>query len=276
MAYPPATWRLLLSPSAAGAANMAVDEAILNAVAEGGAPATLRFFRWAPPCLSLGYAQPLAEVDRARLRARGWDIVRRPTGGRAILHTDELTYSVVAPLAEPRVAGGVVESYRQLSAGLMRGLELLGLPVRADKEYDPPEGGPPKGPVCFEVPSNYEITFGSRKLLGSAQLRRQGVMLQHGTLPLAGDMARICEVLRFNSDDERSQAQARVRARAATAGEALGREVSWDEAAAALGRGFGEALELTLAPGGLLEQEQGAAQQLRAGKYAAEAWTARL
>ena len=100
-----------------------VDEAILLAVAAGEAPPTLRFFAWQPPCLSLGFSQPQADVDLDRLQALGWGLVRRPTGGRAILHTDELTYSVIASLAEPRVAGAVVESYRHLSEGLLRGLK---------------------------------------------------------------------------------------------------------------------------------------------------------
>src|SRR5260221_14259042 len=108
--YAPATWRLVHSPLADGAANMAIDEAILRAVAAGQAPPTLRFFGWTPPCLSLGYAQPAAEVDAERLNQLGYGLVRRPTGGRAILHTHELTYSVIAPMDEPRVRGGGVES----------------------------------------------------------------------------------------------------------------------------------------------------------------------
>ncbi len=265
---------------------MAVDEAILLTVAEGNAPPTLRFFGWTPPCLSLGYAQPVADVDLDRLRARGWDLVRRPTGGRAILHTDELTYSVVAPMTEPRVAGGVVESYRRLSAGLMRGLEILGLTVHADKSEKiqvsnskiqtpnhPITSSP--NPVCFEVPSNYEITAGGKKLLGSAQVRKRGVVLQHGTLPLTGDIARICEALRFDSDDERQRAAARVRQRAATVLEVLGREVSWERAAAGMAQGFAEALNLRLEAGALSAREAKLAVKLREEKYAAEAWNKR-
>jgi len=136
--YAPATWRLVHSPLADGALNMAIDESILRAVAEGAVPPTLRFFGWTPPCLSLGYAQPAGEVDGERLDRLGYGLVRRPTGGRAILHTDELTYSVIAPWTSA-VRGGVVESYQQLSAGLMRGLAHVGLAVRADKEYSRPK-----------------------------------------------------------------------------------------------------------------------------------------
>jgi lipoate-protein ligase A len=274
--YRRARWRLLLSPPADGPTNMAVDEALLIAVAEGAAPPTLRFFRWEPPCLSLGYAQPASEADPARLSALGWDLVRRPTGGRAILHTDELTYSVIAPMTEPRVVGGVIESYRQLSAGLRRGLELLGLRVRADKAYALGDEREAKGPVCFEVPSNYEITAGDRKLLGSAQVRKRGVVLQHGTLPLSGDVTRICEALHLDSEADRERLRARVRARATTVAEALGRAVSWEEAAGAMARGFAEALNLELEPAWLTPAEREWVGRLREEKYAAAAWNGRV
>jgi lipoate-protein ligase A len=260
---------------------MAVDEAILLAVAEGSAPPTLRFFGWTPPCLSLGYAQSASDVDLDRLRARGWELVRRPTGGRAILHTDELTYSVVAPMAEPRVLGGVIESYRQLSAGLLRGLEILGLAVRADHQYSLAQSPnhpitQSSNPVCFEVPSNYEITANGKKLLGSAQVRKRGAVLQHGSLPLVGDIGRICEALRFDSEDERQRARARVRQRAATVLDVLGREVSWESAAAALARGFAEALNLALEQSPLTENERALAEKLRQEKYAMREWNERV
>ncbi len=279
-AYPPATWRLLHTPFTNGPRNMAIDEAILLANAAGDSPPTLRFFGWTPPCLSLGYAQPGHEADRDRLRALGMDVVRRPTGGRAILHTDELTYSVIAPMDEPRVVGGVVESYQHLSAGLAHGLERLGLTVRADKQYSAAEAGPAKGPVCFEVPSNYEITVGlgdrPHKLLGSAQVRKQGVVLQHGTLPLAGDISRIVEVLVFESEAARQTAAARVAQRATTLGAVLGRAVSWAEAAAAMAAGFSAALNLTLVPGPLTAAEAALADQLYTEKYATDAWNYRI
>ena len=279
-AYPPATWRLLHTPFTTGPMNMAIDEAILLANAGGSAPPTLRFFGWTPPCLSLGYAQPRREVDTARLQAHGYDLVRRPTGGRAILHTDELTYSVIAPMDEPRVVGGVVESYQHLSAGLKIGLERLGLAVRADKQYAPTETSGPKGPVCFEVPSNYEITVSLdgrlHKLLGSAQVRKQGVVLQHGTLPLTGDTRRIVDVLVFDSEAERQTAAERVLQRAATLEAVLGRAIPWDEAAAAMAAGFSEALNLTLVPSPLTAAEAALAEQLCAGKYATAAWNDRI
>ena len=109
------TWRLIKTPPASGSWNMAVDEAILQAVGNGLVMPTLRLYSWKPACLSLGYAQPIGDVDTRQLEQRNWDIVRRLTGGRAILHTDELTYAVVGPQDNPHLIGGVLESYRRLS-----------------------------------------------------------------------------------------------------------------------------------------------------------------
>ncbi|MGD8244751.1 MAG: biotin/lipoate A/B protein ligase family protein [Anaerolineae bacterium] len=244
---------------------MSIDEAILRAVASGDAPPTLRFYAWDPPCLSLGRGQPVADVDRWAVQAAGYDLVRRPTGGRAILHIDELTYSVIAPEEEPRVAGGVVASYRRLSAGLVRGLERLGVAdIVADQRL---ENRDHEGPVCFEMPSDYEITVGGRKLVGSAQMRSQGVVLQHGALPLFGDIARICPLLASHPDSER------VRARAVAVDEVLGRAVPWDEAAEALAAGFAEALSLALEPGPLGAEVWAEARALRREKYATAEWT---
>ena len=274
--YARATWRLIRSAPADGPTHMAVDEAILRAVAAGLVPPTLRFYAWEPACLSLGRAQSVEDVDLEALRAAGFDLVRRPTGGKAILHVDELTYSVVAPQEEPRVAGGIVESYRRLSSGLVRGLERLGVAdLVADQRV---ENRGLKGPVCFEVPSDYEITVGGRKLVGSAQMRARGVVLQHGALPLYGDVARICPLLAAHPEP------ARVRARATTVEEALGafgsvqagRTVTWDEAAEAVAAGFSEALNLHFETGTLTDEERAWARQLRAAKYATEDWASRI
>ena len=149
-------------------------------------------------------------------RANGWGLVRRPTGGRAILHTDELTYSVIAPLNEERVYGSIIESYRRLSQALLEALHIIGLPARADKDHTLPENLKSGGPVCFEVPSNYEITFDGKKLIGSAQARRREGVLQHGSLPLTGDLARITTALVFPDEAARRAAGQRLLERAVT------------------------------------------------------------
>ena len=122
-------WRLLITSPACGAWNMAVDEAILEYIGYRDSLPTLRLYAWEPACVSLGHAQPFSDVDTNRLKEHGWEVVRRATGGRAILHTDELTYSVIAPNDEPRVEGSVLESYNRLAQALLLAVKNLNLPV---------------------------------------------------------------------------------------------------------------------------------------------------
>lgn len=270
------TWRLIQSPPARGAFNMGLDEAILESVSSGQTPPTLRLYAWDPPCLSLGYAQPASDVDRDALERLGWDWVRRPTGGRAILHTDELTYSIATPIGDPHVAGGVLESYQHLSQGLLAGLEQLGLRVqsRPGALSNPREAQ--KNPVCFENPGAYEITIDGRKLVGSAQVRRRLGVLQHGTLPLFGDLSRIIKVLTFDSPKASQAARARVLQQAATVEQVLGRPVEWSEAAEALAEGFASALGIELRHGDPSPTELSRADELAQTRYGAAAWTARV
>lgn len=269
---PVETFRLLLHPPAAGAWNMAVDEAILEAVAAGAVPPTLRLYAWTPPCLSLGQAQSIAEVDRERLQRLGWDLVRRPTGGRAVLHTDELTYAIVLPADHPLAEGGVLDSYRRLAEGLVEALRRLGL----QPEVNPEPGSPMQGKaVCFEEPSRYEITVGGRKLLGSAQVRRQRAILQHGSLPLWGDIGRIAQALRYPDEAAREQAAAEVRRRATTVSAALECPVTWAEAARAFREAFAQRFHLRWQYGTLTEGEYQRAVALLREKHAHPDWLER-
>jgi lipoate-protein ligase A len=269
-------WRLILSPAARGAWNMAVDEALLEhtAAGRGGSLPTLRLYAWDPACLSLGHAQPFADVDRIRLEQRGWDVVRRPTGGRAILHVDELTYSVTGPADEPLLAGGVLESYSRLARALLSAVENLSLPVEMQEGKPGQNGG--SNPVCFEVPSTYEITVQGKKLIGSAQARKKEGVLQHGSLPLTGDLRRICHALVFEEEAARGRAGERLLARATTVEAALGRQVSWDAAAQAFIHAFESQLGLCFERGELSESESRRAGELVREKYAHPSWTERV
>lgn len=268
-------WRLVISQASDGATNMGLDEAILQGVMSGQSPPTLRLYRWQPPALSLGYSQPAADVDLDALRARGWDLVRRPTGGRAILHTDELTYALIAPAENEHVAGGVLASYQHLSAGLEHALQQLGLSVDV-RSAAPVAASERSNPVCFEVPSAYELMVDGKKIIGSAQLRRRGGVLQHGTLPLTGDIRRICQVLHFEDGAARKAAGERVAARAATASALAGRPITWDEAALAFQAGFQEAIGIQLRRAVPSDGELAHAGQLAEERYRSDDWLFRV
>lgn len=263
--YPRATWRLLLEDSPRnGAENMALDEAIMDAVATGDAPPTLRLYQWAPPALSLGKRQPLGGVRLDRCAHDGVEIVRRATGGLAILHTDELTYSIATRPDDPRAAGAILDSYRSLSEGLLLALDLLA--IHAEMAPVVPGGAHGTSAICFEQPSAYEISVGGRKLIGSAQVRPQARLLQHGSLPLTGDIGRIVDYLRFDPDDERETLRRHLHERATTLSAVLGRDVPFAEAAEAMRSGFADALNIQLEPGELTSGERAASGRIATEK----------
>jgi lipoate-protein ligase A len=274
--FPNATWRLIIEEEPrSGAANMALDQALAVACAANDSPPTLRFYRWQPPTVSLGRHQLLAEIDQAACAARGYDIVRRSTGGRAILHTDELTYSVAAPADEVRVKGGVMDAYLRLSNALVAGLANLGLAV--DKAAASIRVGSNISAACFEAPSAYELTVGGRKLMGSAQSRRAKYVLQHGSLPLVGDIARLVDVLYLPSA-EVNLLRTQLADRACTLAQALGveeqtAEVQFPAVAQALTQGFCTTLNLSFKVGAFTSGELREAARLIRVQYANAEWT---
>lgn len=274
--WTPALWRLVIDESPrSGAANMALDQAIAEACVAGESLPTLRFYRWHPPAVSLGRHQSVGDVNLEAITARGYELVRRPTGGRAILHTDELTYSVAGAESEPRLSGGVMDAYLRLSNALLAGLEMLQV-VAVDKAAGTVRAGPNVSAACFEVPSAYEITAGGRKLLGSAQSRRAGYVLQHGTLPLVGDITRLIDVLHL-AEDESSALRQELSARAGTLAQALGvgddsPAVQFDAVWPALCKGFEQILSLRFKQSTLTAGEMRRAAELIRQQYANPDW----
>ena len=273
-------WRLLYTPPSSGAWNMAVDESILEHIHRGESQPTLRLYAWDPPCLSLGHAQSFADVDMERVKEHGWEVVRRMTGGRAILHTDELTYSVTGSAEEPILAGGVLESYNRIAQALLYAVRELGLPVEIKEHSSAGPAGEPAArnvnPICFEVPSTYEITVDGKKLIGSAQARKKEGVLQHGSLPLKGDLARICQALVFKDEAARENAARRLLTRAATIESVLGVETAWETAAQAFVKGFEAQLGIHFQRGEMSRSESERAEELVKEKYANPAWTERI
>jgi len=255
---------------------MALDEAILDAVGKGASLPTLRLYTWQPPCLSLGYAQTVKDVDRESLMNEGWELVRRPTGGRALLHTDELTYAVIGPSSEPRLMGSVLDCYRNLAGALLGVLELLGLSAHIKEHPMNPARKDQPGPVCFEIPSDYEILANDKKIIGSAQSRKGQGVLQHGSLPLCGDITRITKVLVFTNDDSLILASQRMTARATTLAEALGHTACWDTLVQAFINSFQEKLHLDLLPAEPTSDEIARATILVQEKYGNPFWTERV
>jgi lipoate-protein ligase A len=245
---------------------MAVDEMLLD----GGAsrvPFTLRFYSWCRPTVSLGYAQPWQEGFDAELASRlGVDLVRRPTGGRAVLHHDELTYSLVGPAESGPLAGGIVETYRLLGEGLSRGLRRLG----ADVEIVRPVGRESRRGrtgACFSSRSRYELTHAERKLVGSAQRRAGGRALQHGSMPIGTPDQRLWRVLGADGSI--------AAAASASLEEVLGIRPASRVLYAHLARAISESLGMAARWGALSGRERRAAARL-VSRHADQAWVRRI
>lgn len=273
-AHSPERWRLIVHPPGPAAWNMAMDEAILEAVAAGQAPPTLRLYRWNPPAVSLGYFQDFERsVNEAACRQAGVDVVRRPTGGRAVFHHREVTYSVCLPPGHPIASGGVLASYRRISEALQEGLRLLGVASELAVHARRPAGW--AAGACFDTPSRYELEWQGRKLVGSAQLRRaSGALLQHGSILLELDAALAGRLLAPGGRGAELLAKV-LRARAVSLAEATGRAVGFEEASACVAAGFERRLGVRLHRTGPGAAEEARAAELVALRYGREEWNRR-
>jgi len=273
--YTNAHWRLVINSVNRGNWNMALDEAILESVANKCQFPTLRLYAWDPYCLSIGHAQSIQDVNLTALSQKGWELVRRPTGGKAILHADEITYSVTAPQDDPIVSGTVVESYQRLSQALLTTLRILGISADA-KAKDPSNLKRQANPICFESPSDFEITSAGKKIIGSAQARRLQGVLQHGSIPLFGDITRIVNVLNYPSIDELEKSRNELSQKACTLFDIQKSRVDWSTAAKAIVEGFSEVFKIDFFPEPISKTEIEKAHELVETKYNHESWTFRI
>jgi lipoate-protein ligase A len=180
----PTRWRIVVTPASRGAENMALDEALMERARATG-ESVARIYAWSRPTISLGRNQTARDLyDLDRIRGLDLDVVRRPTGGRAILHHREITYSVTAPAGE---TSGLGASYNRINAFLLDALSRLG--VAAAIAEPTGRSAPPSMSPCFNEPSAGELTFDGRKLAGSAQWRADGALLQHGSILIADDQS---------------------------------------------------------------------------------------
>lgn len=181
-------WRLVADGDLPGAHNMARDVAILEAVSAGEAPPTLRLYGWSPPCLTLGRHQGVEAADFEFCAREGIEVVRRPTGGRALLHHLELTYAVVAPLGTGPLPRPLQDAYRTICGALVQAMRSLGVEAElTGGEVNLELPGPRTTVPCFEAPAGGEVVVRGRKLIGSAMRAHKGTILQHGAIVLDWD-----------------------------------------------------------------------------------------
>jgi len=231
-------WRLFDTGANIGAYNMAVDEELLARAQSGEQVPVLRFYTWDPAAVSIGRFQKIDDaVNADACERRGIDIVRRITGGRAVLHYRELTYSIIARTDNPLFPANVLGTYKLIAAGLLHGLKNLGIPaemVSRSNRHAALVKKNAKDPACFSSPSWYEILVHGRKIIGSAQRRLTGAFLQHGSILMDYDPALEAEVIPGGSGND---VVTSIR-------QELGRGFSLEEVKHAFVKGFAEALAI--------------------------------
>jgi lipoyl(octanoyl) transferase len=216
---------------------MAVDEELLAKAQAGATMPVLRFYTWDPPAVSLGRFQHMTAVDAAACRGLGIDVVRRITGGRAVLHKSELTYSIVSRTDNPLFPPNVLGTYKVIASGLLRGLKDLGIPAemvsRANRHAVLVKKDQ-KNPACFSSPSWYELVVNGRKIVGSAQRRLSGAFLQHGSILMDYDPELEARVIPGGGSDAVTSIKRE-----------LGRDIPLEDVKQAVVKGFSEALGIT-------------------------------
>jgi len=249
------------------ALNMALDESILLHHIRGAVPPTLRVFRWSQSSISLGRFQSVErEIEDELCQQQSVALVRRPTGGRAVYHRDEFTYSIVIGKRDGAPAG-VVAAYAYLAQGLLAALHKLG--VQAELSDERVSKHP--SAACFASSTQADLTSSGFKLVGSAQVWKESSLLQQGSLPLDDRAAEFFALLRYPNEGARAEALALYQEKT-TPLHTFAPDASWDDVGQAFRHGFSSALQATFAPGEISQSEWELAHQLVEEKYSKLTW----
>jgi lipoyl(octanoyl) transferase len=269
-------WRYIDSGNCSPSFNMALDEALLKWHSEGKIPPTIRFYGWDPATLSIGYFQKVEkEINLDAVKKYGLGFVRRPTGGRAVLHDKELTYSVIVSEEHPEMPQTVTEAYRVISEGILEGFKNLGLDAyfaipRSDEEKQGLKSH--RSAVCFDAPSWYELVVEGRKVAGSAQTRQKGVILQHGSILLDLDEDMLFDCFNYSNEKVRERMQRAFKGKAVAANMLREEPVTIEEAKKAFKAGFEKGLQIELEPYELSSEELDYVKKIAREKYESEEW----
>lgn len=273
------TWAFLDTGNQNAAYNMAVDEALLDWHSKGLIPPVVRFYGWEPAALSIGYFQKAEkEVDFDAVRNYGLGFVRRPTGGRGVLHEHELTYSVIVSEEHPDMPTGVTEAYRVISEGVLQGFRKLGLAAefavpRTEEEKASLKN--PRSSVCFDAPSWYELVVEGRKVAGSAQTRQKGVILQHGSILLDLDEDKLFSLFHYPNDRVKERMKKAFGNKAVAINALRAEPVTLDEARVAFKQGFEEGLNIHLEPLVLTDDQKHQIETIQRDRYENPDWNFR-
>ncbi|QQK79757.1 lipoate--protein ligase family protein [Salicibibacter cibi] len=272
-------WLFIDSGACSPSYNMALDEMLLHWHSEGLIPPVIRFYEWNPATLSIGYFQKIhKEIDLEAVERHGLGLVRRPTGGRGVLHDKELTYSVIVSEDHPYMPATVTEAYRVISTGLLEGFKALGLDASfsvPSSESAREELKQPRSAVCFDAPSWYEMVVEGRKISGSAQTRQKGVIMQHGVLLIDLDTEQLFDVFLYPSERVRRRMQKAFAEKAVPINDLTNEKLDVDDIRSAFTKGFERGLEINLSRYTLTPAQEKDVRALAKSRYENEEWTYR-
>lgn len=268
-------WHYVDSGKCSPSFNMALDEALLDLHSRGEIGPVLRFYEWEPATLSIGYFQQIKkDIDMEKVKELGLGFVRRPTGGRGVLHEHELTYSVIVSEEYEGMPETVTEAYRVISGGLLEGFRNLGLQAEfsiPDKEVTEQLRSPKSG-VCFDAPSWYELVVEGKKVAGSAQTRQKGVILQHGAILMSLDVDKLTSIFTYSSPALKERVRRTLPDRAIAIDRLTDRDISVNECKEAFSRGFEKSLDILLEPLELTAEHLALVHKIEKEKYANDDW----
>lgn len=269
-------WNFIYSGAGSPAYNMALDECLLNWQSEKKMAPTIRFYEWNVPTLSIGYFQHVGkEINMDEVKRRSFGFVRRPTGGRSVLHDRELTYSVIVREDHPNMPKTVTEAYRVISEGLLEGFRSLGFQAyfavpNTQKERDDLKN--PRSSVCFDAPSWYEIVVEGRKIAGSAQTRQKDVILQHGSIPLEIDIDTLYDLFLFPNDRMKDRMKRMFTSKAVAINSLTDEKFTINQLVQAFKIGFEKGLPINLCEYKLSEQQMKEVERVAREKYESDDW----
>lgn len=265
------TWGLLHSGYNDAAVNMALDECLLLWHSKGEIPPVLRFYGWERPTLSVGHFQKVERsIDFTGVERHKCQFVRRLTGGSAVLHDDELTYSLVVSEDKPYIADSIRKAYYTLSKGILEGFRELGI----DVDYSRPEEHFTRETtaVCFERPSDYEMLVEGKKISGHAQTRKKGVLLQHGSLPFTINKQMLFDLFAFSTEELRARKRDDFSNKAIAMNDVSKELITYEKAEKAFEIGFQRGLDLEFTPFELTKEQWDEVHALADSKYRSEEW----
>lgn len=259
------TWRFLNTGAKDGYQNMAIDEVLATKSVPHDLRSIFRVYRWQPYAISLGYNQNPQDLNLQKCKQDKIDVVRRPTGGRAVLHAEEVTYSIIIPKESDFFSSDVLTTYNMINKGILKGLHLIGVKAELVERIleDPEKGTSSKDKIpCFSKSAKYEIAYEGKKLVGSAQRRYENSILQHGSILVGTFHLRLADYIKALKGKRIEKFREALAEKTISISQILSKQINYEKIVWAIKTGFQQCFDIYFFEGQLTPQENSEAQKL--------------